>query len=446
MRLVVDISRDYVRQRHAIKISLIAEGPHLPDEYALLLRMPRSQISTLWQVTGYRRLLIARFISNLGNGMAPTAIAFGILALKGATPSSLSMVLVSQAVPLVIFLPIGGVVADRFKRAVIVSTTDIILSVVIFAIAALFQFGHARILYLAILSAIAGILNALWWPTFPGLTPSIVSQDHLQGANAYLQVVSNFGIIVGSAMGGILVASLGSGPAMAFDALTFLAAGLLVWNLRSYSEVKSESESLIHELRSGLHEFLARRWVVVIVAAFSIIVMIQRGAEGVLGPVLAKQHFDGPRSWGLIATFESVGFLVGSLVGSRYRPKYPMLFCMIITLTASGFLLLMAIPASLLMIGVGAFAWGATMDLWGVYWMTALQTHIPRDSLSRVVSYDAMGSLMLGPIGLALAGPAIVVVGLRNSFLIGAIVIALCIGAALLEPQVRRLTSAIPNA
>lgn len=374
--------------------------------------------------------------------MAPTAVAFGILALKGATPSSLSMVLVAQAIPLVIFLPIGGVLADRFRRAVVVSSTDIILSVVVFGIAALFQFGHARILYLVILNALAGILNALWWPAFPGLTPSVVSQDQLQSANAYLQAVSNLGIIVGSAMGGILVASFGSGPAMAFDAFTFLVAGLLVWKLRSYSEVKTESASMIHELRSGLREFLSRRWVVVIVGAFSVIVMMQRGAEGVLGPVLMKDHFDGPKSWALVATFESVGFLVGSLIGSKYRPKYPMLFCMIITLTASVYLLLMAVPAPLLVIGLGAFVWGATVDLWGVYWMTALQTHIPRESLSRVVSYDAMGSLMFGPIGLALAGPAIVVVGLRNAFIIGAAVIAVCVGAALLEPQVRRLTSA----
>ncbi|OIQ73532.1 putative bacilysin exporter BacE [mine drainage metagenome] len=408
--------------------------------------MPATQIATLWQITGYRRLLAARFISNLGNGMAPTAVAFGILALKGATPSSLSMVLVAQAIPLVIFLPIGGVLADRFRRAVVVSSTDIILSVVVFGIAALFQFGHARILYLVILNAMAGILNALWWPAFPGLTPSVVSQDQLQSANAYMQAVSNLGIIVGSAMGGILVASFGSGPAMAFDAFTFLVAGLLVWKLRSYSEVKTESASMIHELRSGLREFLSRRWVVVIVGAFSVIVMMQRGAEGVLGPVLMKEHFDGPKSWALVATFESVGFLVGSLIGSKYRPKYPMLFCMIITLTASVYLLLMAVPAPLLVIGLGAFVWGATVDLWGVYWMTALQTHIPRESLSRVVSYDAMGSLMFGPIGLALAGPAIVVVGLRNAFMIGAAVIAVCVGAALLEPQVRRLTSATTNA
>lgn len=407
--------------------------------------MRTSQFSQLWQVAGYRRLLIARFVSNLGNGMAPTALAFGILALKGATPSSLSAVLVSQAVPLVIFLPIGGVVADRFKRAVVVSTTDIILSGVILAMALLFEFGHARVLYLAILSAIAGILNALWWPAFPGLTPSVVGQDRLQGANAFIQAIANVGIIIGSALGGILVAAFGSGPALAFDALTFLLAGILVWKLRSYSEVTAESESLIHELRSGLHEFLARRWVVVIVAAFSVIVMILRGAEGVLGPVLAKTHFNGAKSWALIVTFESIGFLFGSLVGSRYRPKYPMLFCMLITLTASGYLLLMAIPAPLLLIGVGAFAWGATMDLWGVYWLTALQTHIPRASLSRVISYDAMGSLMLGPLGLALAGPAILLIGLRNSFLIGAIVVALAVGVTLLEPEVRRLTSATPN-
>jgi MFS family permease len=368
--------------------------------------------------------------------MAPTALAFGILALKGATPSSLSIVLVAQAVPLVLFLPIGGVVADRFKRAMIVSTTDIILSFVILAVAVLFEIGHARILYLSILMAIAGILNALWWPAFPGLTPSVVGEELLQGANAYLQAVSNLGIIVGSALGGILVA--------AFDALTFFVAGLLIWKLRSYSEVKSDNESLLRELRSGFREFTARRWVVVIVAAFAVIMMILRGAEGVLGPVLAKRHFDGPKSWALIATFESVGFLAGSLAGSRYRPKYPMFFCVTITLTASVYLLLMAIPAPLMVIGIGAFAWGATIDLWGVYWMTALQTHIPRESLSRVVSYDAMGSLMLGPIGLALAGPAIILVGLRNSFICGAIVIALCVGAALLEPQVRRLTSATP--
>ena len=61
----------------------------------------------------FRRLFLARTISNIGNGVAPIAIAFGVLSLPGATPTSLSIVLAAQALPLVLVLPIGGVVADR---------------------------------------------------------------------------------------------------------------------------------------------------------------------------------------------------------------------------------------------------------------------------------------------------------------------------------------------
>jgi MFS family permease len=65
----------------------------------------------------FQKLFIARTISNIGNGIAPIALAFGILDLEGATPTSLSLVLAAQALPMVIVLPIGGVIADRLGRA-----------------------------------------------------------------------------------------------------------------------------------------------------------------------------------------------------------------------------------------------------------------------------------------------------------------------------------------
>jgi MFS family permease len=71
----------------------------------------------LWGNANYRRLFAARTISNLGNGIAPIALAFGVLELPGTTPTSLSLVLAAQAVPLVVMLPIGGVIADRFGRS-----------------------------------------------------------------------------------------------------------------------------------------------------------------------------------------------------------------------------------------------------------------------------------------------------------------------------------------
>ena len=135
----------------------------------------------------YRRLFVARSISNLGNGIAPIALAFGVLGLPGATPTSLSIVLAAQAVPLIVMLPIGGVVADRLGRARVIAVTDIVLSAVVMTTAVLFLTGTATVPLLALLGFLSGILNGLWYPAFPGLVPDVVKQEeHLQPANAYV--------------------------------------------------------------------------------------------------------------------------------------------------------------------------------------------------------------------------------------------------------------------
>ena len=69
---------------------------------------------------------------------------------------------------------------------------------------------------------------------------------------------------------------------------------------------------------------------------------------------------------------------------------------------------------------------------------------VPREALSRVMAYDAMGSLMFGPIGLALAGPLVAVVGLQAGFLIAAGVAVVAILASLLSSSVRTLRSGAP--
>jgi hypothetical protein len=72
-------------------------------------------------------------------------------------------------------------------------------------------------------------------------------------------------------------------------------------------------------------------------------------------------------------------------------------------------------------------------------WSTAMQTHIPRDSLSRASAWDAMGSLVLGPVGLALAGPVIAAFGLRTLFVGCAVITAVMIVLPLFERAVWNL-------
>ena len=107
-------------------------------------------------ISNFRRLLAARTISNFGNGMAPTALAFSILAMPNGDATTLSLVLTASAIPLVLMLPIGGVISDRRGRAFMISTMDIVLSLVVFAQAYLFTLAQPPIAALVVLAASAG--------------------------------------------------------------------------------------------------------------------------------------------------------------------------------------------------------------------------------------------------------------------------------------------------
>ncbi|MDO9485764.1 MAG: MFS transporter [Actinomycetota bacterium] len=389
----------------------------------------------------FRKLFIARTISNLGNGIAPIALAFGVLALPNTDATTLSIVLAAQAIPLVLVLPVGGVVADRLGRARVIAYTDLVLSAVIAVMAFLFISGSVMIPALVFLSFIVGCLNGLWWPAYSGLTPDVVADDLLQPANAYLSVASNVGLIAGSALGGLLVAAAGAGVAIAVDSVTFLIAGIMVFTFRKVSKPHNSGQGMFGDLAHGWRVFLSFRWVVVVVLSFSTIVMALYGAEHVMGPVLAIDEYGGAAGWAVVLAFQSAGLLLGGFASSRINIRRPMLFGMLVTLTLPLWLISLAFAAPLWVVSLGSFAWGVSIEFFQVLWYTALQTNVPREALSRVSSYEAMGSLMFGPIGLALAGPLVALVGLRTSFLICAAVATIAILLTLLSKSVRSLTS-----
>jgi len=392
--------------------------------------------------SAFRRLFLSRAISNIGNGVAPIALAFGVLALPGATPTSLSIVLAAQAIPLVLMLPFGGVIADRLGRARVIMVTDALVSVFVMTTAVLFITGHATVLLLAILGALSGLLNGMWYPAMSGLTPDVVPDEQLQSANALISIASNVGFISGNAIGGILVALVGPGWAIALDSLSFIVSAALIFTIRHVAKPHVSGESVLSDLIHGWRVFLSFRWIVVIVGAFSFIVMVWRGAEEVLGPVLALQIYGGAKGWAVVMACQGIGLLVGGIVATRVRAGRPLLIGMLATLALPVWLLLLAAEVTLPLAAAGAFAFGIALELFYVFWLTALQQRVPRESLSRVNSYDALGSMMFGPIGLALAGPLVAVIGLHTTFILGAVIAMIAVVATLLFRSVRQLTFA----
>lgn len=387
----------------------------------------------------FRRLWFARLISNLGNGMGPTALSFGVLGIEGATPKDLGLVLTAHAIPLVVMLPIGGVIADRVPRAVVIATTDVILSVVVVVQGVMLVTGQASVGTIAAINVVAGVLNALWWPAFPGLVPAVLGDRDLQRGNALIAIASNAGLISGSGVAGLLIAAFGAGWALVIDGLTFLVAGLLVFTFRHVAPAQPSGESMMRDLNHGWKTFISFRWLWVVVAAFGIIMAGMRGGFEVGGPVLMKQQFNGATSWALIQMAQAVGFFAGALLAARIRPSRPLVYCLLVSVVIPIDLFALAVPAPFWVLVLCGFGIGVCFEQWGVMWGTAMQTHIPRESLSRASAFDAMGSLLLGPLGLALAGPIIAAFGLRTLFIGCGVLVAVMITLPLFEREVRDL-------
>lgn len=102
-------------------------------------------------------------------------------------------------------------------------------------------------------------------------------------------------------------------------------------------------------------------------------------------------------------------------------------------------MLAMAKPQPLIVIGLCAMLWGITLDLWSSLWSTAMQREIPREALSRVSSFDAMGTMLLRPIGLAIAGPLSVAIGLTRSMELLSGICLLCLIGMALVPEMRNM-------
>jgi MFS family permease len=369
------------------------------------------ELRSLTKHSGFSAVVWARFISNLGNGLSPIALAYGVLSLPHANGRDLSLVMVARYLPLILFMLFGGVIGDRFKRNRIVGSTDVIGSFITGTSAISFIFGFASVPLLCLMGAIFGILNALWWPAMSGVLPEVLPKESLQKGNAVISLVSNIGFISGALVGGTVVTLFGSGWALLVDAISFLIAGLLVWSIDLPAIASREKNTMIHDLRIGWKEFVSRSWVVVVVLAFTFINFCFESTMMVLGPLAFKSTGHGARDWSFNLAAMTTGMVIGGVISLKLKLKRPLVVGMIVIALTSMWNFSIASDIALPIVLITAFIAGISVEIFSVVWTTSMQKNIPEASYSRVVSYDALGSYALAPIGIAISGPIAEAIG-----------------------------------
>jgi len=404
------------------------------------------QLNELRAHSGFSALALSRFISNVGNGISPVALAFGVLALPGATAKDLSIVMAARMFPMISLMLFGGVIGDRFKRNRIVGGADVIGSAFAAISATSLIVGHSSVFLLALMGALFGILNALWWPAMSGVLPEILPKAKLQHGNAVVSMTTNIGYVIGALLGGVLVTSFGSGWALLADAFTFLIAGFLVWNLDLPTITRENKNTVFQDLKSGWFEFISRSWVVTMVVAFAAINLAFESLLQILGPLNFAELVNGPKFWSFNLAALTLGMLAGSLISLKVHFSRPLLFAMLVIAASSVWDFSLAADSPMWILLICAFLAGMAIDIFMVVWNTALQSHIPEESYSRVVAYDAFGSFGLSPLGIAAAGPLAHIFGVSTMiYLTGTITLCAAL-ASLLVRSVRDLRISPLNA
>ena len=158
---------------------------------------------------------------------------------------------------------------------------------------------------------------------------------------------------------------------------------------------------------------------------FSFVNAAFSGALLVLGPVQANEHYGGAGWWGIILAAESAGLICGGLLMLRIRPQRMLLLATFSVLPIALPLLLLGRPAPAELVALAAFLAGFSLEIFAVCWDTTMQQQIPGDMLSRVYSYDMLGSIALVPIGLAVVGPLADAIGTQEALYAAAALIVL---------------------
>ncbi len=217
--------------------------------------------------------------------MSPLALAFAVLHIDNS-PTALGLVVASWTVPMVGFMLIGGALADRLPRALVLRGCNLIEGAVQLTSAVLVLTGTAQIWHLIVLQFIGGTAVAVSYPAFHGMVPILLPEADRKAAYLLLSQAQSALQVLGPTVAGIIVAVSSPGWALLVDAATFFVAAIFLSLLRLPPNDRPDAgESVLEDFRAGWSFARTLGWVLPVASLSLVFNAVVSGAVGVLGPV-----------------------------------------------------------------------------------------------------------------------------------------------------------------
>jgi MFS family permease len=375
----------------------------------------------------FRLYFGGQVVSASGSFLQQTAISWLVFELTGSA-TDLGLVLAAGGIPSLLLGPWGGAVADRVDlRKLLIATQSLycVLAALLWALAAA---GEATVPALVAIGVAGGVVQIADSPARQAFVSRLVSPDDLSSAVSLNGVVVNSARVVGPALAGVLIVTVGTTVCFGLNALSYVAVIAALWVIRPL-ETGGPAPPGRRGVTDGLRYAAGRQQLWLPLLMMSLVGLFAFNF-GIILPVLAKDTFHGTGgTYGLLTVMLSIGSVAGSLaVGFIHHPRRQYLL-----FAALGFGVMLAATAAAPDVAVACIALlvtGAAAFCFVTLCSTTLQLHSSSAYRGRIMALWVFVYLGTTPIGSIVTGWITSAGGPRIALLVGSGACAAAAGLA----------------
>ncbi len=367
----------------------------------------------------YRHFAVSLLLNSQGAQLLQTAVFWQVYDMTGSA-LLLGLSGLARAAPHMVLSLIGGVVADRFNRVRLIQAGQIANGGLVLALAGLTLIGSVAVWHLYLITFLNSTFTAVTQPARTALIPSIVSQRNLVNAIALSATIGQTSQIVGPALAGVAIGTIGIGSAYVVNGLLYLAAMIAIIGVQASHPRSEAQESPWSSFIQGL-SFVRSQ------PAIISLLLLDLG-ETVLGsyrallPIFAEALGTGPTGYGLLSAAPGVGSIVGAgVILSLGDMKYKGLYTVFGVLAYCVALVLLALSPWFILSFIAAGLLGTTNSVQMIPRNTVILSISPDALRGRVEAFRSMLAGGGPPIGYALSGGLATVLGAPMALVVGAV-------------------------
>ncbi|WP_407269122.1 MFS transporter [Radiobacillus sp. PE A8.2] len=322
--------------------------------------------------------------------------------------ASLGIIYLVGSIPRVVFMTIGGVLADRISQAKIMFVSDITKAVLLlFLVISLFAVGSIELWTLIIFALLFGVLDAFFWPASGSIIPSIVTKKQLTRANSVMQTTNQSTSIIGPMISGVIIVGFNYTGIFSLLAIMLLIGGILVAFVKidkTQEKLSKEKESFLTSIKEGFRYVRKAPVLLAFILKTLFLNLFFTGPLVVGLPIFVKNILGGDTlHYSLLEAFLAGGMLIGSVaLGLLNITKHRGMISIYAQLVTSVSFLLLSFTLSITQSIAAIIVLGIAMTVSNICAVSVIQNEADSNMIGRVMSIQTISSMGLTPISFGL--------------------------------------------